>query len=161
VGPVLPAGFVPLALEGDLPARLENDGRLRVQLRPGQFRLRLEARGPGVAATITRPEAAAPWPEEEGWSFEGVDRLRLAAVEGAESIDPAQANVPGDWRRLPAFRLPAAGSLTVAERSRALANPDDNRLSLDRHLWLDFDHGGFTITDHIGGRLNRDWRLDM
>jgi hypothetical protein len=161
VGPVLPAGFVPLALEGDLPARLENDGRLRVQLRPGQFRLRLEARGPGVAATITRPEAAAPWPEEEVWSFEGVDRLRVAAVEGAESIDPAQANVPGDWRRLPAFRLPAAGSLTVAERSRALANPDDNRLSLDRHLWLDFDHGGFTITDHIGGRLNRDWRLDM
>src|SRR5690606_10751399 len=35
IGPVLPTGFVPQALEGDLPARLESDGSLRVQLRPG------------------------------------------------------------------------------------------------------------------------------
>ncbi len=161
LGPVLPTGFVPLALEGDLPARLENDGRLRVQLRPGRFTLRLEARGPGVATTITRPEAASPWPDEEVWSFEGIDRLRVAAVENAESIDPAQSNVPGTWQRFPAFRMPAAATLTVAERSRGLANPDDNRLRLNRDVWLDFSHGGFTVTDSINGQLNRDWRLDM
>ncbi len=161
VGPVLPAGFVPLALEGDLPARLESDGRLRVQLRPGRFTLMLEARGPAVAQAITRPEAAAPWPAEEVWSFQGVDRLRVAAPEGAESIDPAQANVPGQWQAFPAFRLPAGGSLAVGERSRALANPDDNQLELSRQIWLDFNHDGYTVTDHINGRLNRDWRLDM
>ncbi|HUG73632.1 MAG TPA: hypothetical protein VMK82_09430, partial [Steroidobacteraceae bacterium] len=161
LGPVLPTGFVPLALEGDLPARLENDGRLRVQLRPGRFTLTLEARGAAVAATIARPEAAAPWPAEEVWSFEGVDRLRVAAVEQAESIDPAQANVPGEWRAWPAFRMPAAAALTVVERSRALANPDDNQLQLSRQVWLDFNHDGYTMTDAISGRLNRDWRLDM
>jgi hypothetical protein len=161
LGPVLPADFVPLNLSGGLPARYENDGRLRVQLRPGRFTLQLEARGAGAAASITRPEAAAPWPEEEVWSFEGMDRLRVAAVEGAEGIDAAQANVPLEWRSLPAFRIPAGGSLTVAERSRALSNPDDNRLGLARELWLDFSHGGYTLTDHITGRLNRDWRLDM
>ncbi|MDQ2639728.1 MAG: hypothetical protein M3Y79_03990, partial [Pseudomonadota bacterium] len=161
LGPVLPAGYTPLALEGELPARLESDGRLRVQLRPGRFELMLEARGPAVAQTTTRPQAAAPWPADEVWSFEGVDRLRVAAPEGAESIDPAQANVPARWQDYPAFRLPAAGSLTVSERSRALANPDDNQLHLTRQVWLDFSHDGYTVTDEINGRLNRDWRLDM
>src|SRR5690606_1419246 len=140
VGPVLPTGFVPQALEGDLPARLESDGSLRVQLRPGRFTLTLEARGPGIVATIARPEAAAPWPTEEVWSFEGVDRLRVAAAEGAESIDPAQSNVPPQWRPYPAFRMPVAASLNVVERSRALSSPDDNQLHLHRQVWLDFDH---------------------
>ncbi|HWL62349.1 MAG TPA: hypothetical protein VNQ32_06115 [Steroidobacteraceae bacterium] len=161
LGPVLPAGFVPLALEGSLPARLESDGRLRVQLRPGRFTLQLDARGPAVAQTVTRPQAAEPWPADEVWSFQGVDRLRVAAPEGAESIDPAQANVPGGWRSFPAFRLSAGGSLAISERSRALANPDDNQLQLSRQIWLDFNHDGYTVTDQVTGRLNRDWRLDM
>jgi hypothetical protein len=161
LGKVLPDGFVPLAIEGDLPARFEPDGRLRVQLRPGNFRVTLEARGATVATSITRPTAAEPWPADEIWSFQGIDRLRVAAAEGAESIDPAQANVPGEWSGLPAFRLAAGGQLNVVERSRALANIDDNQLRLSRNLWLDFDHQGFTVTDEIEGALNRDWRLDV
>ena len=35
LGPALPEGFVPLALDSPLPARVEPDGHLRVQLRPG------------------------------------------------------------------------------------------------------------------------------
>jgi hypothetical protein len=158
---ILPDGFIPLALEGDLPARLEADGRLRVQLRPGSFKLTLEARAASVATSITRPVSAAPWPEEEIWSFQGIDRLRVAAAEGAESIDPAQAQVPDEWTALPAFRMGARAALNVVERSRALANIDDNQLRLRREIWLDFDHKGYTVTDQLNGRLNRDRRLDM
>src|SRR5690606_9397238 len=95
------------------------------------------------------------------WSFEGVDRLRIAAAEGAASIDADQSNVPGEWSDYPAFHMPAGAALNVTERSRALANPDDNQLHLRRDVWLDFDHQGYTLTDAISGRLNRDWRLDM
>ncbi len=35
LGPVLPAGFAAIALEGEWPARLDNDGRLHVQVQPG------------------------------------------------------------------------------------------------------------------------------
>ena len=35
---VLPDGFTPLSLDGDVPARLERDGRLRVQVRAGSPR---------------------------------------------------------------------------------------------------------------------------
>ena len=51
--------------------------------------------------------------------------------------------------------------LTVTERSRGLANADDNRLQLSRQVWLDFDHGGLTTVDTINGTLRKDWRLQM
>ncbi len=159
---VLPDGFTPLGLTGGLPARLERDGRLRVQVRPGSHELMLSARGSDVAAVIERPASeGGKWARDEIWSFTANDRLRVAAAEGAEGIDPAQANVPAEWRDFPAFRMAEGAKLTVAERSRGLANADDNRLTLRRQLWLDFDHGGFTAVDQLGGTMRRDWRLDM
>ncbi len=162
LGRALPDGFTPLSLRGDLPARLERDGTLRVQLRAGSHEVMLFARGTGVADTLARPEnTTGNWPREEVWSFAANDSLRVAAAEGAEGIDPAQANVPGEWRQYPAFRMDAAAKLSVVERSRGLSNADDNRLSLARALWLDFDHRGFTVVDNINGIMRRDWRLDM
>jgi hypothetical protein len=158
---VLPEGFVPVSLQSALPVRLEPDGRLRVQVRAGSWEISLDARGAGVATQLARPAVSGPWSKEEIWSFAGDDRLRVAAAQGAEGIDPAQANVPQDWRGYPAFRMGDGASLTIAERSRGLENVDDNRLTLWRQLWLDFDHGGFTAIDEIQGTMRRDWRLDM
>ncbi|MBC8028184.1 MAG: hypothetical protein H7Y89_19490 [Steroidobacteraceae bacterium] len=159
---VLPEGFTATALSGGLPARLERDGRLRVQVRAGMHEITLSARGTSVADALARPvPGEGKWPREEIWSFAANDSLRVAAAEGADGIDPAQANVPPEWRQLPAFRMPVDAKLTVVERSRGLANTDANRLSLARNLWLDFDHEGYTAVDRIVGTMRRDWRLDM
>jgi hypothetical protein len=158
----LPEGFTPLTLTGALPARLERDGKLRVQVRAGSHEITLSARAGGVAGALARPAGGGgKWAREEVWSFAAEDSLRVAAAEGAEGIDPVQANVPREWQRYPAFRMAADSKLTVVERSRGLANADDNRLTLNRALWLDFDHGGFTAVDTITGAMRRDWRLDM
>ena len=69
--------------------------------------------------------------------------------------------MPPEWRQFPAFRMAEDSKLKVVERSRGLANADDNRLTLNRSLWLDFDHDGFTAVDSIAGTMRRDWRLDM
>ena len=161
LGRVLPEGFTALSLTGGVPARLERDGRLRVQVRAGSHEVHLLARARGVENTLQRPDPQGSWPREEIWSFEATDSLRVAAAEGPEGIDPAQANVPRDWQGFPAFRMAADSRLTVVERSRGLGNADDNRLNLQRDLWLDFDHGGFTAVDQIQGTMRRDWRLDM
>jgi hypothetical protein len=161
LGVALPDGFVPLALQSELAARLEPDGRLRVQVRPGAFEVRITARGADVAQALRRSAPGGTWPREEVWSFESNDRLRVAGPEGVEGIDPAQANVPSIWHGFPAFRMALDSVLQVVERSRGLANADDNRLTLQRQLWLDFDHGGFTAVDNISGAMRRDWRLDM
>jgi len=159
---VLPDGFVPLSLDGGVPARLERDGRLRVQVRAGSHDITLVARAAGVATSLSRPPAQeGQWPREEIWSFAASDGLRVAAAEGPEGIDPIQANVPGEWQRFPAFRMAADTKLNIVERSRGLSNADDNRLTLIRELWLDFDHGGYTAVDSIRGTMRRDWRLEM
>ena len=160
----LPAGFTPLSLSGGLPARVDADGRLRVQVRPGSHELVLAARAAGIATQISRAEArtdAGAWPRAEVWSFQGNDRLRVVVTSGAEAIDPAQADVPGEWRQLPAFRVVAGTTLRFEQTSRGLAASDDNRLRLVRRLWLDFDHGGFTALDSLSGTLRKDWRLGM
>ncbi|TLZ41052.1 MAG: hypothetical protein E6K32_09755, partial [Gammaproteobacteria bacterium] len=155
----LPEGFIPVSLEGELPARLEPDGRLRVQVRAGRFELVLDARQ-AQPATALSPPRSGPAPDEV-WSFAANDRLRVAAVEGVAGIDPLQANVPGEWRGHPAFRMQPGSQLKIVERSRGLANMDQNRLRLSRRLWLDFDHEGFTAVDNLSGTLRRDWRLAM
>ena len=157
---VLPEGFIPVSLEGELPARLEPDGRLRVQVRAGRFELVLDAREAQPSATHSPPHQSGP-ARDEVWSFAANDRLRVAAVEGVAGIDPAQANVPEEWRRYPAFRMQPGSQLRIVERSRGLANTDQNRLRLSRRLWLDFDHEGFTAVDQVSGTLRRDWRLAM
>ena len=47
LGPALLPGAVPLRVQGPLPARLDDDGALRVQVRPGHWVVELEAIMPG------------------------------------------------------------------------------------------------------------------
>ncbi len=158
LGPVLPAGFVPMQLTGPLPARLQPDGRLRVQVRPGTWTIELVARSAGALETVRAPEAGLG---PEVWSFEPVDRLRSAVVEGASSIDPTQANVPDEWRQWPAYSLSPGEELSVRERSRGPGEEDRNHIEVDRNLWWDFDGSGYTFQDFVSGRMQQDWRLDM
>jgi len=159
LGKALPDNFVPMAINSLLPARIEADGALRLQLRPGQWTITIEARGANIAKDFTAPVSQQV--AEEVWSYQANDRLRVTAVEGVESIDPAQANVPGEWHGFPAYRMSKDAVLKVVERSRGLENQDANQLTLNRQLWLDFEHGGYTVVDTIGGTMRQAWRLDM
>jgi hypothetical protein len=158
---VLPEGFVPMTASSALPLRFEQDGRLRVQVRSGEHVVTIIARAASAENSIKVPDGDGAWSEEEVWSYRSNDALRVTAVETATPIDPVQAGVPGDWRELPAFRLARGATLAIAERSRGLSNADANRLSLQRDLWLAFDHDSFVAADHINGTMQQGWRLDM
>jgi hypothetical protein len=158
---VLPDGFTAESLTSELPSRLEPDGRLRVQVRAGSWDITLAAHGADVASHLSRPPVQGPWAREEIWSFAGQDRLRVVSAQGADGIDPKQAGVPSGWERYPAFRMAPDSVLTVVERTRGLENTDDNRLTLNRRVWLDFERGGLTAIDTIAGNMRRQWRLEM
>ncbi|HEX2495132.1 MAG TPA: hypothetical protein VHK24_15270, partial [Steroidobacter sp.] len=157
----LPDGFAPIATSGDLPFRFEPDGRLSVQVRSGEHVLTVRARTTTTADHFVLPSDQGTWADDEIWSYRSEDRLRITAVEGAQPIDPVQADVPARWRDAPAYRIRRGGSFTLAERSRGLNREDANRLSLGRDLWLAFDHEGFDARDHVTGTMEQGWRLDM
>ncbi len=159
-GPILPDGFTPLSLHSELPAKLEADGNLLVQVRPGRWIVRLGARADGVLGDVTAPQGGVNMPAEEIWSYRANDRLRATAAEGLPPVDPAQVDVPGAWQNLPAFRASAASVLSIVERSRGIVSAS-NDLWLDRVMWLDFSGDGFVVKDTISGDMRTDWRLDM
>jgi hypothetical protein len=154
-------GFIPLSISSKLPARLEPDGRLRVQVRPGRWTVEITARASSYITELFRPAQAAPWPGEEVWVFESNNSLRLVELEGAASVDPSQTRLPQDWRNLPAWRVLPDDTLHLKVIRRGDPGPEPDRLVLDRSIWLDFDGKGYTLRDGISGSMTRAWRLEV
>lgn len=153
------AGFIPMHITSPLPARLEPDGSLLVQIRPGRWAIEVLARAPQDLPELTLGQIPS-WPESEIWSFEARPALRIAEIEQAEAIDPSQTAMPENWKQLPAYRINPGQALRFKVIRRGDPEPEPNQLSLTRRLWLDFNGGGYTVNDHINGRMNRGWRLN-
>ena len=159
LGPALPKGFVATSLSSDVPAQWEPDGRLRLQLRPGQWTVSLSARATDTLHEVNLTLPADPWPKQEVWSYSDDPGLRSTRVEG-HATDAAQAGVPQDWRELPAYVLDQSGGLTIEQGTRGGEGEAGDQIHLQRELWLDFDGRGFNVSDHLTGTLHRAQRLD-
>ena len=153
-------GFVPIGIHSPLPARIESNGELRVQLRAGRHVIEINARHPTELESLTLPTQAPPWPSTEVWAFDARNNLRLVEVSGGKAIDPSQTRVPTDWHHLPVYTLSAGEGLSFAVIRRGDPEPEPNKFALVRELWLDFDGRGYTTQDRINGTITRDWRLD-
>ena len=160
LGRALPEHFVAMSLQGPLPARLDPDGRLRAQVRPGRFSLELVARHEGPAASLALPAPDGAWPAQEGWVFDARPHLRLVSVEGVTAVDPQQTTLPDEWKQLPAYLMQSGKTMRLAEKRRGDSDPAPDQLSLQRTLWLDFDGGGYSVRDAITGSMRRAWRLE-
>jgi hypothetical protein len=165
LGPLLPAGFAPMRLSAPLPARIEADGRLRVQVRPGSFVVEVTARHAGPVDAITAPgpvltpAGQMPW-SEEVWTLTAHTALRQVEVSGVASVDPSQTRLPEAWRALPAWVVSPGETLTLRTLRRGDPVPPPDRLRMARSLWLDADGAGYTVRDSMGGVLTTAWRLD-
>ena len=159
-GPILPKGFVPLSMQSQLPAKLEADGNLHLQVRPGRWVIYLSARAPEVTNAIAGPVEGTNLPGSEIWSYQSNDRLRVTAAEGLPPVDPAQVEVPDNWQSFPAYRVDAGATFEITERSRGVVSAS-NELELYRTMWLGFDGKSFLVEDDVSGEMRTDWRLDM
>ena len=146
-------------IRSPLPARLGEDGQLRVQARPGNWTLELESRSLQPLQQIALPAGGVS--DEEVWSFAAHNELRVVTVSGGRALDPRQVEMPEDWRSLPAFRLKPGEALQLTQSRRGTEQPEADALNLRRVLWLDFDGRGFTVQDAIDGKASRSTRLDL
>lgn len=156
-------GSVPVSVSGELPARLEADGALRVQVRGGSFTLSIVARLEGSPGSLSLParDAASPWPASEVWVFAADEPLRQVDLSGAPGIDPSRTELPEEWRALPAFLMEKGATLNFTERRRGQPEAVPDRITLARVLWLDPDGRSFSVRDRFAGRLRGTARLDL
>ncbi|TAN48318.1 MAG: hypothetical protein EPN21_15220 [Methylococcaceae bacterium] len=164
----IPGGFIPLSLQSALPARLEPDGRLLVQLRPGRWQIDILSRNSQALAELplnttglgNEAEPGIHWPESEIWVFEARPQLRMVEIEQLSAIDAGLTNLPNEWKDLPAYKITQGQAMAFKTIRRGNPEPEPNQLNLHRQLWLDFDGAGYTVNDTITGRMSRDWRLN-
>ncbi len=161
IGPALLSGFVAMSLKSPIPARLEPSGLLRAQVRPGTWAIELDARHPQKPAELELGPPSETWVPEEVWVFEALPPLRTVELEGAEPLDPQQTRLPDDWKRFPTYRVRPSEKLRLVEKQRGDSDPQPDRLTLSRDVWLDFDGGGYTVRDFITGQKQRPGRLEM
>ena len=153
--------FIPIKLDSPLPARIENDGRLFVQVRAGRWTIDILARHPKPLIELNLAIEDSNWPKTELWAFQAMPSLRLVEIDNLSAIDASQTNMPPEWRHLPAYQLKQGQSMHFKLIRRGDPEPEPNQLSLERTFWLDFEGGGYTLHDKITGKMTRDWRLNV
>lgn len=153
------AEFIPLSLQSRLPARVNQQGDLQVQVRPGNWQINLTSYHPNIIDALTLAKNAEGLPAQEVWVFEANPALRLTEISGTPGIDSRQTRLPQDWHRFPAYLVDAGQTMHIKTLQRGSATPEPNRLSLRRSMWMDFDGKGFTINDAINGTMTKGWRL--
>lgn len=160
LGPAWPEGFELTLVRSRLPVVVEGGRMLRVQAGAGSHELTLNTRASTMVETLAWQSAAGDWPQQETLSFAADHSLRVLDLEGLTAVDPAQSDVPEEWREYPTYLLGDGEKLSLTVRSRGIGD-DANRLRLNRQIWLDFDGSGYTIQDRIEGQMRKGFRLDL
>lgn len=158
----LTAGAVPIELASQLPARIEPNGELLLQVYPGRHEIQIDALYPTPPERLSAPRHAAPGPAQEIWVFVPHGEYRQTQLEGGVSIDPQRTNLPEAWRGgFASYQLEGGSELAFSTLRRGQPQPPPNRWLLERELWLDLDGLGYTVRDHLSGTIERNWRLDL
>lgn len=154
------AEFIPIKLQSPLPARIEPDGTLSLQVRPGRWHIELYARHPKQLDALSLKFKDAAWPSAEIWVFNARPYQRLVEVQNLLAIDPSQTNLPSAWKTLPAYQVAQGETMAFKVIRRGDPEPEPSHLTLNRELWLDFSGTGYTIQDQISGKMTSGWRLN-
>ncbi|EPJ43438.1 MAG: hypothetical protein OFPII_41680 [Osedax symbiont Rs1] len=151
IGRVLPEGFELTNIQSKLPLRINSQGQMQIQLRPGRHIVSLQARLIGEQESFSM-QANNHWPAQELWSFAPSRSYRIVDVKGAP-IDSSQTNIPKSWQQYASYLVSAEHGLQIIERSRGDVNPDQHQLELRRNLWLSFSGNKFTSQERLTGTM--------
>lgn len=160
IGPVLQPDSAPLQISSELPTKLEENGMLRVQVKPGVWDIQIRSRFLSKHDTFTLQKHQAPWPANEIWAFEHYNDLRLVQVTGVPSIDPQQTDMPVQWKTQATYLMRHDSKLVLVEKSRG-QEKHPSELTLQRQMWLDFSGKGYITQDSLSGTMQDGSRLKM
>ena len=160
IGQILPAGWQLAAVDGPIPVAVDDAGQLRAQVRPGSWRIRIDAFRTDDLSQLAYPEGTGPVASEELVGLRLQPEFRVIEFTDALPVDVAMTRFPDRWRTLPVFRWNTAEPLSwvVKDSGAGLRKPD--RFEMTRRLWLDDDGRGLTYEDTIQGECRELSRLD-
>lgn len=161
LGKVLPLGFKPSGIRSDISAFLDGDGVLHAKLKPGSWQITVLAYAQPTLLNWQRPEKTDLWPEQEIWTFAAQEQFRMGKLSGVKIIDTSLTSLPEGWKNLPGYVMSPTDVFNYAIQHRGKPLQLNNRLTLNRSMWLSYDTTQYTFNDNITGSMINGWRLSM
>jgi hypothetical protein len=150
-----------VSIQAHLPTQLNSEGKLVIQLLPGEHQVRILSLLHQPVSKIIRPFVELPeWPSEEIWSWWPDMSLRSVEITGGAGIDAALTQLPDDWKAAAAYSMKAGEILHLEEKRRGQELVAPNSISLNREIWLDLEGQGATVLDRFSGSLQRSSRIN-
>lgn len=158
LGSVLPQGWNLSAVQSPIPVVVDEEGRLKAQVRAGRWTIQLTAfriDDPKEFSYETKPVVSS-----ELIAFQAKPDFRMVEIEGAPSIDVSQTPFPQAWRNFPVYRWDTSTPFRLTERLRGMGEQRPEGLTIARTWWLDETGRALTFRDQITGTRQEIWRLD-
>jgi hypothetical protein len=160
IGQVAIAESQTVYLQSALPARLEEDGMLRVQVKPGIYEITVGSRLSDNRTIISSNKISPQWPQYEYLSFIADSRIREVEISGVKSIDTSLVDIPTPWKSYPTYRLGLSDQLLLKTTTQGDTAAHQNRINIDREIWISFDGSDAIVKDNVSGTMHQGWRLD-
>ncbi len=154
LGQLLLTGFTATEFKSALPARIEKDGSLRIQVKPGSWELTLVSHTTTPLKDLTFKSTSDLWPQQEIWVFEAQRQLRSVQVSGVQTVDPQQTQLPEEWKQFPAYLVTPETLFKIEELQRGVNKDAANELTLDKEMWLSFNGKEFIMQDELSGTIH-------
>lgn len=160
LGNLLPEGWQLSRVESVIPIAVDEAGRAKVQVRPGNWLIDIDSFRNQPLQEFRYAPGSVSKVESELIGFMGQPQFRSAEIDGLVSVDVQQTTFPDAWRSWPVFQWPVDKSFKLVEKMRGMGEARPKGFSVERRLWLDDDGAGITYQDQLKGDLQQTWRLD-
>ncbi|MEO2047288.1 MAG: hypothetical protein ABGX16_12030 [Pirellulales bacterium] len=161
LGWVLPQGWQLAQLDSSIPVAVDEQGRMKAQVRAGKWKIDLRAFRSDGGGEFGYATEAEPIVDNELIGFRAKSEFRLVELEGIPVIDVTQTTFPQPWRNLPVYRWQTSSPFQLVEKMRGMGLRRPEGLKIERQFWLDEDGQGLTYCDRIQGRMQQIWRLNV
>ena len=160
LGQALPEGWLLSAVESPLPCAVEENGRIKAQVRAGKWQIRLTAFRTSPPAEFRYAAGVKPLTETELIGLKAAPELRVIELRGTTPVDVSQTTFPERWRQLPVHLWETNLPFQIEEKMRGMGAEQPPGLAFTREFWLDEAGGMATYRDILTGTSQRTWRLD-
>lgn len=161
LGHIVPEGWSIGSVDAPVPVAVDDQGRMKAQVRAGKWTIRMDAFRTTDAGEIRFAQGARPIVATELVGFRAAPEFRMAELDGIEVVDVSQTAFPRKWRNLPVYQWPTDQAFRLVEKMRGMGLQRPEGLKISRVFWLDEDGNGLTFRDQIHGTMQQIWRLDV
>lgn len=161
LGRILPEGWKLSGVESPIPVAVDDDGRVKVQVRAGRWIIKTTAFRLDNPHSFRFPPNTKLAASEELVAFRSKPEFRMVDISGPVAIDASQTTFPKEWREYPVYHWDTSTEFAIQERMRGMGMEKPAGLKINREWWLDENGRGLTFRDQITGSMQRIWRLDI